>query len=648
LDTEFGVKPFSMDVPGQEADVLVSVARSADGAFYVAGENTLTRLDSAGNRLWSRYYLPYDDPYAFAQGSISTDGGNNVYVGLVALSEGYAHILKYGPDGTLLKDHTWPAQNAAVYGTALNESAGRLYAVFLDDSLRIAMLDADLNLLNSVSYDASAIVPAPGVGMDKEGNIYAGGWVYPGQNEYFAVKYSPELAPLFEFFEPAGPAGSEFGILDAYGTGVHAGGFYLSAWEYEAGGDGSNHTGIVNISSSGTKNWESIFAAPLVEYFPSGTDNAGDFYGAGYAEDWTPQLTKIGYDTGDPVWSMPEPHSGWIGGVIAGVGNALYTAGELMESSGTEYYYIARYTLGGDALAPAAVTDLAAAAVSSASVTLAWTAPGDDGTSGTAAAYDLRYTTAGPILEDAAFGSAAAVPGVPAPQAAGTPETFAVKGLLPATTYYFAIKAADEAGNVSELSNSLTAVTSAEPSTCVEVTGVPNWKQFNDGTNTWWDDIYDHTASRMTALGCLLTAAAQVVKKHGYDTTPGELNAKLIDTPGGFEGKSVHLPAMVDAITTSGVSVLYRKTTGTDAQINSLLEMELKAGNPVILELYSIARAGRTHFVVATRKCGDTVYINDPGNNNERVSTLKNYFDLIFNGNPKKIVSVRMITKGTI
>ncbi|HOI41509.1 MAG TPA: hypothetical protein PK523_01060 [Elusimicrobiales bacterium] len=464
LDTEFGIKPFSMDVPGQEADALVAVAQSADGAFYAAGGNTLTRLDSAGNRLWSRYYLPYDDPYAFAQGSISTDDGNNVYVGLVALSEGYAHILKYGPDGTLLKDYTWPAQGAAVYGTALNKDTGRLYAVFLDDSLRIAMLDTDLNLLDSVSHDASAIVPAPGVGMDKEGNIYAGGWVYPGQNEYFAVKYSPDLDQLFEFFEPVGPDGSEFGILDAYGTGVYPGGFYLSAWEYEAGGGGgSGYTGIVNISSYGAKNWESVFAAPFMEYSPSGTDNAGNFYGAGYTEDWTPQFTKLDSDTGGAEWSVPESHSCWIGGVIAGGGNALYTAGELMESSGTEYYYITRYTLGGDGAAPAAIADLTAATVSSGSVTLAWTAPGDDGTAGTAAAYDLRYTTAGPIIEDAAFGSATPVPGVPAPQAAGTPETFTVTGLLAGTTYFFGIKTADEAGNVSGLSNPAEGVTAAVP-----------------------------------------------------------------------------------------------------------------------------------------------------------------------------------------
>ncbi len=90
-------------------------------------------------------------------------------------------------------------------------------------------------------------------------------------------------------------------------------------------------------------------------------------------------------------------------------------------------------------------------AAGNASVTLTWTAPGDDGSTGTAAVYDIRYSTS-PINE-ANWNSATQVTGEPAPQAAGSSESVTVTGLEWSTTYYFAIKAADEADNWSALSN---------------------------------------------------------------------------------------------------------------------------------------------------------------------------------------------------
>jgi hypothetical protein len=85
------------------------------------------------------------------------------------------------------------------------------------------------------------------------------------------------------------------------------------------------------------------------------------------------------------------------------------------------------------------------------SLGLCWTAPGDDGWTGRAAAYDLRYSTA-PITE-ANFTSATPVPGVPPPKRGGSDECITVDGLASEPAYYFAIKARDEAGNWSPLSN---------------------------------------------------------------------------------------------------------------------------------------------------------------------------------------------------
>ncbi|MBI1798999.1 MAG: hypothetical protein HYR73_04875 [Candidatus Eisenbacteria bacterium] len=87
------------------------------------------------------------------------------------------------------------------------------------------------------------------------------------------------------------------------------------------------------------------------------------------------------------------------------------------------------------------------------SVKLSWTAPGDDGAIGAASLYELRIS-ATPI-DASNWSSATLVPGVPAPRSAGTVQSFNVTGLTNGNTYYFAIRAEDDAGNWSGLSNVL-------------------------------------------------------------------------------------------------------------------------------------------------------------------------------------------------
>jgi hypothetical protein len=106
-------------------------------------------------------------------------------------------------------------------------------------------------------------------------------------------------------------------------------------------------------------------------------------------------------------------------------------------------------------IAPPALAHLQVSSSSSSSVTLTWTAPGDDGSMGTASQYDVRYSTS-PITE-ANWGSAQQATGEGTPQPAGSIETFIVTGLTLDSTYYFAIKTADEVPNWSPLSNVVSA-----------------------------------------------------------------------------------------------------------------------------------------------------------------------------------------------
>jgi hypothetical protein len=111
-----------------------------------------------------------------------------------------------------------------------------------------------------------------------------------------------------------------------------------------------------------------------------------------------------------------------------------------------------------DVTAPGQITDLAAVTLSSSTVKLTWTSPGDDGLVGTATSYDIRYSTSA-IPDDAAFNAATQATGEPAPAIAGTAQTFNVTGLNDEQLYYFAMKTTDEQSNTGPLSNVPTATT---------------------------------------------------------------------------------------------------------------------------------------------------------------------------------------------
>jgi hypothetical protein len=85
------------------------------------------------------------------------------------------------------------------------------------------------------------------------------------------------------------------------------------------------------------------------------------------------------------------------------------------------------------------------------SIVITWTAPGDDGNSGRADYYIIKYLTV-PINESN-WGSASQALNPPAPLDAGMPQTYILGDLARGEHYYLAIKTYDDAGNCSMLSN---------------------------------------------------------------------------------------------------------------------------------------------------------------------------------------------------
>lgn len=135
---------------------------------------------------------------------------------------------------------------------------------------------------------------------------------------------------------------------------------------------------------------------------------------------------------------------------------------------GVEYYLYASDGSGGaysgssgsphfisvvDDVPPGAIQDLIVIPVSQDSVTLGWTPPGDNGMSGTADHYHIKYAITN-ITEDT-WSSANTLPNDLTPQSAGAPnfETFTASGFDGESSYYFAVKTLDEVSNISDISN---------------------------------------------------------------------------------------------------------------------------------------------------------------------------------------------------
>jgi hypothetical protein len=120
-----------------------------------------------------------------------------------------------------------------------------------------------------------------------------------------------------------------------------------------------------------------------------------------------------------------------------------------------------------DAIAPAMPGSLAVDPTDAAGVAVSFVAPGDDGMTGSATSYDVRYLAGATPITDANFaqGNAVAFDGAIAP--AGQPQRLVLKNLLPETTYTVAVRASDNCGNAGPIATT-TFITPERPSGSVD------------------------------------------------------------------------------------------------------------------------------------------------------------------------------------
>lgn len=128
---------------------------------------------------------------------------------------------------------------------------------------------------------------------------------------------------------------------------------------------------------------------------------------------------------------------------VDAIGNTMYSTDNTFKTS-----------LGAiDTYPPAQVNDLKVVASDFKSVTLEWTAVGDDGINGTATRYDLRKSTSPILLRATTWAAQVRVNDTPRPLLAGTKQRLIISPLPSSETFYFAIRAVDEGNNVTEPSN---------------------------------------------------------------------------------------------------------------------------------------------------------------------------------------------------
>ena len=142
----------------------------------------------------------------------------------------------------------------------------------------------------------------------------------------------------------------------------------------------------------------------------------------------------------------------------------VYADASMNASICVDDFILAQAGGGGDTTPPATVSNLATSNATSTSIQLGWTAPGDDGNTGTATTYDVRYRTGGAV-DTTNWAAASQATGEPTPHSAGTGETFTVSGLTSSTVYYFGLETADEVPNWSAISNSPSGTTSTPADT---------------------------------------------------------------------------------------------------------------------------------------------------------------------------------------
>lgn len=274
----------------------------------------------------------------------------------------------------------------------------------------------------------------------------------------------------------------------------------------------------------------------------------------------------------------------------------------------------------GDTTAPSAVSSLSVTTAGSGSVSIGWTAPGDDAGSGTATSYDVRYSTSN--ITAGNFSSATEATGEPTPSIAGSSESMTVSGLSQSTTYYFALKTSDEVPNTSAISNvvSTTTITSSDTTSPSAVSDLAlsnatassidvSWTAPGDDDASGTATTYDLRYSTSLITAGNFSAATEVTG----EPTPSIAGSLESMTVSGLSAGTTYYFAIKssdEAANTSLISNVPNEITSSEA---STIVISSQGGGGTASTVSFSGRAFPGSKIQALRRGGvDTVFRNVP------------------------------------
>jgi uncharacterized delta-60 repeat protein len=490
---------------GNGSDGAESVQQTTDGGYIVAGGTDssfmgythawVLKLSSTGSVVWQKTYgsnrtdNPWNYFYTSGVGTAysveqTSDGG--YIVGGGTGWTGHLWVLKLGCDGSVVWQKTYGGMGRdTAYSVQQTSDGGYIVAGTAGTNAAYRFWVLKLNSTGSVTWQNMYGELPWGFSMAHSiQQISDGGYVVAG---WAGTEFTPgRFGAAFWVLKLNSTGSVTWG--NAYGGNASSdvataieqttdGGYIVagSTWSF---GAGNGDVWVLKLNSTGSVTWGNAYGGNATDFASSVEQTADggyivagstDSFGAGDSDFWVSKLDS----TGSLVWNAGSGASTQMTNVTALEYSAFVFTEPVEEGNSTMAVQDTRATphvtnatitaqSGPEIIPPAAITDLAAGNPTDTTVTLTWTAPGDNGTIGTAKGYVVMYSTRGPInASNLDFVAIYNQTWVPLP--GGGNESHVVSGLMPSTMYWLALVAYDQAINYGGLSNSPSATTRSDP-----------------------------------------------------------------------------------------------------------------------------------------------------------------------------------------